>query len=78
MAAAAAPVSSGFDYKSPVEFADEENSDFEAGGLPMGQTAFAARAGVTFVRQIGSFTFEYRIRKATGQTAQSGDLRFRF
>jgi fibronectin-binding autotransporter adhesin len=70
--------SSGFDYKLPVEFADEENSDFEAAGLPMGQTAFAARAGVTFVRQIGSFTFEYRIRKATGQTAQSGDLRFRF
>jgi autotransporter-associated beta strand protein len=70
--------SSGFPHALPVEFAEDEDSDFETAGLPMGQNAFASRMGVTFVRKIGSFTFEYRIRKASGQTVQSGDLRFRF
>jgi autotransporter-associated beta strand protein len=70
--------SSGFRYKLPVEFAADEDSDFETAGLPLGQNAFAGRMGVTFVRRIGSLTFEYRFRKASGQTVQSGDLRFRF
>jgi hypothetical protein len=70
--------SSGFAHSLPVEFAEEDDSDFETAGLPLGANAFAGRAGVTFVRRLGTFTFEYRFRKTTGQTAQSGDLRFRF
>jgi hypothetical protein len=70
--------STGFSLSLPVEFAEEEDSDFETAGLPLGANAFAGRAGVTFVRRLGTFTFEYRFRKTTGQTAQSGDVRFRF
>ena len=70
--------SSGFRYKLPVEFAADENSDFEAAGLPMGRNAFAGRAGVWFDRRIGTFILEYRIRVASGQTVQTGGLRFRF
>jgi fibronectin-binding autotransporter adhesin len=70
--------SSGFTYSLPVEFAEEEDSDFESAGLPMGANAFAGRAGVTFVRKLGTYTFEYRIRKASGQTSQTADIRFRF
>jgi autotransporter-associated beta strand protein len=70
--------SNGFAHALPVEFAAEEDSDFETAGLPMGANAFAGRAGITLVRRLGTFTFEYRFRKTTGQTSQSGDLRFRF
>jgi uncharacterized protein with beta-barrel porin domain len=70
--------SSGFEYTLPVEFADEEDSDFLTSGLPLGQNAFAGRIGVTFVRSLGRLTVEYRFREASGQTSQSADLRFRF
>jgi autotransporter-associated beta strand protein len=70
--------SSGFPSKLPMQFADDKNADFEAAGLPMARNAFAGRLGVTFPRRIGSFTFEYRIRTAAGQTVHSGGLRFRF
>jgi autotransporter-associated beta strand protein len=70
--------SSGLQATIPVEFAADGNSDFEAAGLPIGQNSFAGRAGVTFVRRIGAFTFEYRFRKTSGQTTQAGDFRFRF
>jgi hypothetical protein len=70
--------SSGFDPTLPLAFAEEEDSDFEAAGLPMGANAFVARAGLTFVSRIGSLTVEYKIRKASGQTSQIADLRFRF
>jgi hypothetical protein len=70
--------SGGFDYTLPVEFAEEEDSDFVTSGLPLGQNAFAGRIGVTFVRSLGRLTVEYRFRKASGQTSQSADVRFRF
>jgi uncharacterized protein with beta-barrel porin domain len=69
---------SGLDISIPVEFSEEEDSDFDSKGLPMGQNAFSARIGTTFVQRIGSLTVEYRYRRTSVQTGQAFDMRFRF
>ena len=70
--------SSHWPVDTAVSFADERDSAFKTAGLPLGSDAFAGRAGAVFVRRIGTLTLEYRYRKASGQTVQAGELRFRF
>ncbi|HSL22284.1 MAG TPA: autotransporter-associated beta strand repeat-containing protein [Vicinamibacterales bacterium] len=61
-----------------LRLSGEQEGEFEVDGWPVSGNTFAGRVGVTFVRRLGKLTLEYRIRKATGQTVQSGDLRVRF
>jgi autotransporter-associated beta strand protein len=70
--------SSGWPETTRLRFAEEEASEFEVRGLPLGSNALAVRTGLNAIRKAGTFTFEYRFRKAAGQFVQALDLRYRF
>jgi hypothetical protein len=70
--------SSGWPETTKLRFAEEDASEFEVRGLPLGSNALAVRTGLNAIRKAGTFTFEYRFRKAAGQFVQALDLRYRF
>jgi hypothetical protein len=61
-----------------LRFSDEPDSDFTVDGVPVPGNMFAGRGGLTMHTRLGAWTFEYAIRKAAGQTRQTGDVRIRF